>query len=235
MTERWTQASYAAFRAELFAQADVGYRRFHAGLLNSGLPVIGLRVPHLRKMAAEIAKTDGVGFLAHCGRDTYEERLLYGLVAAALPVSYADFLPYCDFYTEQLVENWAHCDVFCASLKKRIHGRERDFFAYLEKYLQSENPWAMRVGLVLLLNHYLTEEYLEESLLRMDAVRSDAYYVQMAKAWLLATAWAKERERTHAFLAVHPQDAALMRKFVQKACDSTRISKEDKAYLRGLR
>lgn len=47
-----------------------------------------------------------MGFLRICGRGTYEERLLYGLVAAALPVSYAEFLPYCDTYTETIVENW---------------------------------------------------------------------------------------------------------------------------------
>lgn len=231
----WTQARYAAFREELWAQAEEGYRRFHERLLCSGLPVIGVRVPILRKMAAKIAKEDGAGFLCLCGRETYEERLLYGLVAAALPISYEAFLPYCDTYAEGLAENWAHCDIFCASLKKRIKGRERDFYAYLEKYLQSENPWAARIGLIALQTHYLTEESLAESLLRMNTVRAEGYYVQMAKAWLLATAWAKDRDACQACLAQYPPDAQIFRKFVQKACDSNRISKEDKAYLRSLR
>lgn len=234
MMAAWTQARYALFRAELFAQADEAYRQFHEKLLCSALPLIGIRVPLLRKMATQLAKEDGEGFLRFCGRDTYEERLLYGLVAATLPISYEAFLPYCDSYTEELVENWAHCDIFCASLKKRVRGRKQDFYRYLEKYLQSENPWAVRVGLVLLLDIYLTEDYLEESLKRMDAVQMDAYYVQMAKAWLLATAWAKDRAACQAYLTRHHLDSSTFRKFVQKACDSRRISKEDKAYLRGL-
>lgn len=234
MNAEWTPARYAAFLEELYAQADAGYQQFHAGLLRSSLPVIGIRVPLLRKMAARIAKEDGAGFLALCGKDTYEERLLYGLVAAALPVSYAEFLPYCDFYTEHLVENWAHCDIFCASLKKRLKGHTRDFYAYLEKYLQSENPWAVRVGVVLLLDIYLTEEYLPETLLRMDGVSSEDAYVQMAQGWLLATAWAKNRTACQAYLAHHSLNAPTFRKFVQKACESRRISREDKAYLRRL-
>lgn len=233
--EKWTEEGYAAFRAALLAQAEEGYRQFHERLLCSSLPVIGVRVPILRKMAAKIAKEDGEGFLRLCGRDTHEERLLYGLVAAALPISYEAFLPYCDGYAEGLAENWAHCDIFCASLKKRIKGRERDFYAYLEKYLQSENPWAVRIGLIALQTHYLTEEYLAESLLRMNVVRAEAYYVRMAKAWLLATAWAKARDACQAYLEQYPPDAQTFRKFVQKACDSYRISKEDKAYLRSLR
>ena len=94
--ENWTTEKYEAFRQELFLQAEEEYKRFHEKLLCSELPVIGLRIPFLRKTAKEIAKKDGIGFLQVCGRDTYEERLLYGLVAAALPASYEKFLPYCD-------------------------------------------------------------------------------------------------------------------------------------------
>ena len=171
--EHWTQERYDAFRRDLYAQQEEAYRQFHTGLLRSDLPVIGLRAPLLRKIAAEIAKEDGVGFLRICGRGTYEERLLYGLVAAALPVSYAEFLPYCDTYTETIVENWAHCDSFCASLKKRIKGHETEFFEHIKRYLTSENPWAVRVGLILMLNYYLTPAYLPAVLERTDAVQSE--------------------------------------------------------------
>lgn len=233
--EAWTKERYAALIEDLYEQRDEPYRQFHESLLCSALPVIGLRVPFLRKTAAQLAKEDGKGFLRLCGRETYEERLLYGLVAAALPVPYEEFLPDCDFYIEELVENWAHCDIFCSSLKKRLKGHEADFFAHIRKYLQSENPWAVRVGLVLMLNHYLTPAYLPEVLERTDAIRSEQYYVRMAQAWLLATAWAKDRDACMAYLSRHHLDAWTFRKFIQKACESYRVSAEDKAYLRSLR
>lgn len=233
--KEWTEKRYADFRRELYAQGEAGYKAFHEKLLCSALPVIGIRVPILRKMAASLAKEDGVGFLRYCGRETYEERLLYGLTAAAMPISYAEFLPYCDTYTEELVENWACCDVFCSAGKKRIKGHEREFFGHIERYLESENPWAVRVGLIMMLSHYLTEEYLEEVLRRTDSVSSEHYYVRMAQAWLLATAWAKDRERMRIYLTEHHLDEWTFRKFIQKCCESSRVSQEDKAFLRSLK
>lgn len=231
----WTRESYEVFRKELFQQGEEAYRKFNEKLLCSALPVIGLRVPFLRKTAKEIAKKDGVAFLQVCGKETYEERLLYGLVAAALPVPYEAFLGYCDQYTEHLVENWAHCDVFCASLKQKIKGRERAFFSHIETYLSSENPWAVRVGLILMLNHYLTEEYIDVVLERVDAICSEHYYVRMGQAWLLATAWVKERETVLAYLSNHHLDDWTFRKFIQKCCESYRVSDADKAYLKNLK
>lgn len=53
--EHWTQERYDAFRRELYARQEEAYRQFHTKLLRSDLPVIGLRAPLLRKIAAEIA------------------------------------------------------------------------------------------------------------------------------------------------------------------------------------
>ncbi|MBR4016003.1 MAG: DNA alkylation repair protein [Anaerotignum sp.] len=235
MSEKWTKRAYAAYRQELFSQGEERYRQFQEKLICSDLPVIGLRMPFLRKQAAQLAKEDGEGFLRFCGRKTHEERLLYGLVAAALPVPYEKFLEYADIFVEELVENWALCDAFCASLKKRIKGREDEFYTYILKYLSSSNPWAVRVGLVVMLNHYLGEAYLEETLRRTDRIQSEFYYVRMAQAWLLATAWAKDRAGTAAYLPHATLEDWTFHKFIQKTCESYRVSAEDKAYLRGLK
>ena len=231
----WTKERYEAFRQELFSQAEEEYKNFNRKLLCSDLSVIGIRVPFLRKTAKNIAKKDGTGFLQVCGKDTYEECLLYGLVAAALPIPYEDFLPYCDHYTEHLVENWAHCDIFCSSVKKILKGHEKDFFEHIGTYLQSENPWAVRVGLVMMLSNFLQEEYMDEVLKRTEAVRSEHYYVRMAQAWLLATAWAKDREWMLQYVKSHHLDDWTFRKFIQKCCESYRVSEEDKVFLRSLK
>lgn len=231
----WTKERYEIFRQELLSQAEEEYRKFNEKLLCSDLPVLGIRVPVLRKIAVKIAKENGVGFLQICGEGTFEERLLYGLVAAALPVSCEEFLPYCDYYTEHLVENWSHCDTFCVSVKKIIKGHERDFFAYIEKYLKSENPWAVRTGLVLMLNCYLDKEYLKKVLERTDRISSEHYYVRMGQAWLLATAWAKDREQMLSYIKSSHLDDWTWNKFIQKCCESYRVLAEDKVFLRGLK
>lgn len=234
--EIWTKETYTAFREEkLFSQKENELKKFNEKIVCSELPVIGLRLPYLRQLAKDIAKEDGEGFLCVCGRDTYEERLLYGLVAAGLPIPYERFLAYCDVYTEEIVENWSHCDSFCVSLKKKLKGHETAFFQYIEKYLSSENPWAVRVGLIVMLDHYLKPAYIEAVLARTDAIHGEHYYIRMAQAWLLATAWAKEREATREYLSHHHLDDWTFRKFIQKCCESCRVSAEDKAYLRSLR
>ena len=49
MSEKWTKRAYAAYRQELFSQGEERYRQFQEKLICSDLPVIGLRMPFLRK------------------------------------------------------------------------------------------------------------------------------------------------------------------------------------------
>ncbi|MDD3395158.1 MAG: DNA alkylation repair protein [Anaerotignum sp.] len=229
---RWTALDYKCFMEEMTKQQDEAYRLFHKKLLCSSLPVIGIRTPILRQKAKELAKQAGMDFFETCGKDTYEERLLYGLVAAALPMEYQAFLGYCDTYAYEFVENWAHCDVFCGSLKKIAAQNQEALFEHTKGYCKAENPWVVRVGLIILLNHYLKEPYLQEVLQLTDSVASDFYYVQMAQAWLLATVWVKNAEMVRQYLGESQLSYVVKAKFVQKACESFRVSPADKAWLR---
>ncbi|WMI80831.1 DNA alkylation repair protein [Anaerotignum sp. MB30-C6] len=235
MEYRWSREDYNVFRKELLSNQDEEYRLFQEKLLRSSLPVIGIRIPILRKKAKEIAKVAGKDFFALCQKDTFEERLLYGLVAAALPMEFQEFISYCDTYSNEYVENWAHCDTFCASLKKIVVKNEEAFFEHAKGYLKANNPWVVRVGLIILLDYYLKEPYLQEVLRQTDGVDSDFYYIQMGQAWLLATAWAKDPEMVREYLGNCGLSYEVKSKFVQKACDSYRVSLKDKAWLREWR
>ena len=72
--ENWTKERYEAFREELLSQGEEKYKEFNAKLLCSELDVIGLRAPFLRKIAAQLAKEDGKGFLQFCGKSTVMTR-----------------------------------------------------------------------------------------------------------------------------------------------------------------
>lgn len=231
---QWQPTQYAAFLQQLSEQADPDYQAFQQKLLVSDLPVLGIRLPQLRKLAKEIGKGDSRGFLSVCGTTFHEERLLYGFVSATLP--YFEFLPHSDHMAEVLTENWGTCDTFCSSLRQvlSIPENKAHYFDHILSYLSSKNPWALRVGLIIMLTQYLQEDTITEVLQRTGAVQSDFYYVRMAQAWLFATAWAKFRDQTAAYLQACPPEAWTFRKFVQKACESRRISPEDKAYLKSL-
>jgi len=231
----WTTEEYQAFWAEFGKEADEVYRLFHEKILCANQPVIGLRTPLLRKKANEIAKDNGLHFLTVCEKDKYEKRLIYGLVAANLKIPYESFLVHCDIYVNEYVDNWALCDVLCSSLKKVVKKNEADFFEHCEGYIASENPWAVRAGLVIFLGYYLNERYIDEVLRLTDSVHTEFYYVRMAQAWLLATAWAKERECVMDYLSRTTLDEWTKGKFVQKCCESYRVSQEDKIWLREWR
>jgi 3-methyladenine DNA glycosylase AlkD len=117
------------------------------------------------------------------------------------------------------------------SLKKIAAKNQEALFEHASGYLKEENPWVVRVGLVIMLNHYLKEPYLQEVLWRTNEVHSDFYYVQMAQAWLLATAWAKNPQMVREYLKESSLSYEVKVKFVQKARESFRVAPEDKAWL----
>ena len=86
-----------------------------------------------------------------------------------------------------------------------------------------------------MMDYYLTDEYIDRVLERADKVQSEEYYVQMGKAWLLATAFAKYRDKTLGLLENGEFDKRTFNMTVQKCVDSYRVSKEDKEYLKTLR
>ena len=90
----------------------------------------------------------------------------------------------------------------------------------------------MRVVAVMLLNHYLTEEYIDRVLEVLGALDVGEYYASMAVAWAFASAWGKFPDRTRAYLAGHDIDRVTYRKTLQKCLESYRVSQEDKAWAR---
>lgn len=70
------------------------------------------------------------------------------------------------------------------------------FFQNIPLYLQADEEIVRRFGIILMMDYYLQDAYIDQVLERIEAIRDDRYYVSMAQAWLLATAWAKFRDKT---------------------------------------
>ena len=230
-----TSVNYPAFLEELKSLSEEKYRDFQNKLVpGEGQPeILGIRMPVLRSIAKEIGRGEPRQFLAVCGDDYYEERMLRALVAAGIKPAGCeelqaladDMLPY--------VSNWAVCDCFCMELKS-VKRFRKPFFEHIAGYL-SGGVWEQRVGLVLMLSHYLDGEYIDRVLARVNAIRSSEHYVRMAQAWLLATALVKCPEPTLAYYANNSLDPATQNKAIQKACESYRVDDETKAYLKTLK
>ena len=70
---------------------------------------------------------------------------------------------------------------------------------------------------------------------KVAAIRSEEYYVNMARAWYFATALAKKYDQVLPFLEEQKMDVWTHNKTIQKAIESYRITPEQKEYLRILK
>lgn len=223
----WTQTSYEAYLEELAALGEASYGAFNARLIPGVTDMLGVRVPVLRRCAQEIARGDWRSFLEQSRSSIHEAVVLEGLVLGYARCEYREFCQRIRSFAEK-VSNWAQCDIPVSSFRNIRKFRE----AYLSEtdwMLNHENPWVCRVGLVVLLDHYLEDSWVSAALRKAAGVHSDFYYVQMAQGWLIATAWAKNREETVSCLPELAFSGEVCRIAAQKIRDSFRISPEDKA------
>ncbi len=232
-TDNWTKQKYAELIDYLKSLADEKYRDFHKSLTPGATDVLGIRMPVLRTVGKEIAKGDTASYYACCGNDFYEESMLMGIVigndktdANGLTELINSFLP--------RVNNWAVCDCFCTGLK-RCKKYKEEMFDYIDKLLNSDNEWHIRVGLVLMLNYFVLPDYIDEVLRRCDAIHSTSYYVYMAQAWLVSVCYIKFKEKTLSYLHNSTLNTVTYNKAIQKIRESLRVSKEEKDYLNTLK
>ncbi len=230
-----TKENYTEFLKYLETLSDSKYRSFHSKIVkNSSLEIFGIRTPTLKEIAKQILKGDYEGYLKNSGQKYYEEVMIRGYVTAQIKTTSFEqskelmisFLPY--------IDNWAVCDGYC-SMFKRIKKHMPQYFDYIGELVTDKNVWNQRVALVLMLNYYLTDEYIDIVLERCKAIKSEEYYVQMAQAWLMATAYIEYSSMVKELLQSDRVSETVKRMAIQKCIDSYRIEDEEKDYLRKLR
>lgn len=218
----------------LLSSREEKYRDFSSNLAkDTELPLLGVRLPVLRKMAAQIVKEDARGFLDSCDFSSIEMILLYGFVLGRLRSGIQEALRYFGRALPH-IDSWVTCDTLCQSFKQaRKHPAET--WAWLMQQRDSEEPFVLRVVAVMMLSHFLTDDYIDDVLQVIDTTRCDAYYYKMGAAWAVATAMGKFRDKTFAFLETCHLDDWTYNKAIQKMIESYRVSDEDKALLRKVR
>lgn len=233
--KEWNIQIYDDYLEYLKSLADKDYKNFNSKITpDSESEIIGVRVPKMRECAKQISKGSFRDFLetadeiARKRSLSHEEITVYGLVIGYAKLPFGEMCERIRRYS-QLVNNWACCDVPVSSFKQIRQLRE-EYKIEIFAMLNSKNVWQQRVGIIILLDHYLTEEkdaaYALESI---NKVNSSEYYVQMAQAWFIATAFAKHRDLTKDFMECDFSLSDEVRKMtVRKLRDSYRVSDGDK-------
>ncbi|MBQ4284683.1 MAG: DNA alkylation repair protein [Lachnospira sp.] len=210
-------------------------------LIPGGKPALGGKVPDIRKLAKEVAKecsmpdavVDYKLFMEYFPEDYLEEELLKAFVIGyvkddvnAVLECAAGFVP--------KIHDWCVCDGFCQTFTiARKHRKE--VFEWVCQYIDSDKEFEQRVVAVLLMSHFLVDDYYERVLKIMKCLKHDGYYTKMGVAWCVATAYAKYREATLEFLSDNELDDWTFNKAIQKMIESYRVPEEDKGMLRRMK
>lgn len=214
----------------LQAAADSGYKAFNAKIVNSALPMWGVRAPVLQELAKKIAKENG-DFLDSYRAENYEQILLYALVLARKKMPLEEKYPYIDALLPRL-ENWAHVDMMLGAFSQ-LQKNNASFLARY-RHLATGGEYERRFLAVFLMDYCLTDGLLGEVFSLYTQMQCDLYYTNMAIAWGLSVALVKFYEPTFAFLQKGVLNAFVRKKTVQKACESYRVPPERKAELKAF-
>lgn len=87
----------------------------------------------------------------------------------------------------------------------------------------------------MLLNYYINDDYIDKIYKIIDANQNTTYYNEMAIAWLLSELLVKYYDRTVEYLKLSKLDKFTFNKAIQKACESYRITENQKEFLKKMK
>lgn len=219
--------------AHLEQLAEPDYARFSSSLIPHCPPMLGVRLPALRRYARVLA-ADPDASLAALGTELFEERMLRGMV-----ISYAK-LP--DETRRALLEahlpladNWSLCDSAAAGCKWMAKTPEF-WLPWLRELARREAEFSARFGLVCLLDHFTaTPEGRRQTLQACTELESTALYARLGAAWAVSIVAVKEPALGLDFLRQPLLDDFTQNKAIQKICESRRATPAYRQAVRQLR
>jgi len=221
---------HESLMTRLTSLSDERYRRFNEGLIpGSEEKILGVPMGELRKIARELIEEDWRRFLEAPDEGIHELILIKCLVTAMAPCGIEEKL----FHLSRIVprlENWAQCDTLASAFKAAKKYPEA-VYAFLLPYKEREEVYSKRFFVVMLLNYYLTDAYIDEVLFSLREIRHGDYYVKMAVAWALSFCFIRYRDKTLALFREKELSPWIQNKAIQKCRESCRVSREDKALL----
>ena len=225
----WNEEDYKKFVKYLISLQDVKYKEFHSSLvLNSRYEMIGIRVPIMRDIAKKIAKSNIEEFLEYAQNKYYEEVMIQGLVISHIKEE-KQFYKYFKKYINK-IDNWALCDSFCSSIKI-VRKYEEKYFKETIKMALNKAEFISRVGVVMILNHFISKDNLNDIFDTLNKIKSDKFYINMAEVWLLCEMYIKYPKETEEFLKKNSLNRFTQNKAISKIHDSYRVSREEKELL----
>ena len=133
------------------------------------------------------------------------------------------------------INNWAINDTFCSTIKIKKEELER-VWQFILPYLKSGNEFEVRFAVIMMLDNFVIEDYVEMVIKELDKVSNNGYYAEMALAWTLAEIGIKYNDKLMTYLnGKNNLDKFTFNKTLQKMIESYRISNEQKEILKKMK
>lgn len=218
---------------ELLKVKDDTYKEFQAKLVPNIDPdiILGVKTPEMRQIAKEVFNSkEKEAFLKDLPHKYYEENLVHFFIISMIKDfdecirEVETFLPY--------VDCWPVSDQATPRSFKKNHEK---LLPYIKKWIKSKHLYTSRFGIRMLMNEFLGDEFKDEYAKLVASVKSDEYYLKMMVAWYFATALAKNYDETIKYIEERKLDDWVLKKTIQKAVESYRVTDEHKEYLKSFR
>ncbi len=222
-------------RDKLLELQDEKYREFNKKLCpDTNLEMLGIRIPILRNLAKELVKEDYRAYLDNIQNTYFEEVLLEGFIIGYSKVNIDEKLELIKRFVPK-IDSWEISDTFCPTLKIKEKDKEK-VWKFILPYLKSDKEFEVRFAVIMMLDYYIVDEYVDKVILELDKIENNGYYAKMAVAWTLAEIGIKYNEKAMKYLKdKNHLDDFTYNKTLQKLRESYRISKEQKEELKKMK
>ena len=218
---------------KLFEYQDLGYREFNSKLIPNidKETMIRVRIPDIRKIEKSLSTEEKEEFLLKLPHKYFEENMLHGIIISNMKdydkviTNLEKFLPY--------VDNWAVCDSISPKvLKKNIE----KVITNVLSWIKNNHTYVCRFGIGMIMQLYLEDEYFKRTYLDIIAeIKTEDYYINMMRAWTFQVALVKQWKEAIVYIEKGLLDEFTHNKTISKSCESYRIDKGKKEYLKTLR
>lgn len=186
---------------ELNANADEKYKNFIAKLVPTieKDTIIGVRMGDLRRLAREIIKNSNLEIFNGAKFYYREEKLLYALCIFKMSESFDAAMNALDEFL-LYIDSWEVTDLIAGEIIIDEAHIDKAFQKALS-YVHSSDEYTIRLGLVILNRKFNDDEHIDKIFTALKSISLDAYYVNMAAAWLLCELYFTDKAKVDEFIS----------------------------------
>lgn len=199
---------------------------------SSRKPFFGISYPRLKEYSKAVIKRSHYDFLNSNQFEVYELEIIQTYLIGnikdiKLAVHHFDeFAPF--------AREWSVVDSLAQRfvIAKKYH---KECFVLIQKYANTNDEFLQRLAAVLLLSHYLNDEYINQSIKILESLNHQGYYTKMAVAWAMTSIMCKYPQKALSVLHEQKLDLWIHNKAISKMIDSLQINHDDKQYIKQLK